>query len=98
MTKLHDGDHNFKIGSGIKLKSGKDLAIIATGETVQRAFKACELLKKIDINCTLLSMHTIKPFDEEIFLHAFLKNARIFSLSDLKNDTTTTSGFARELN
>ena len=30
MTKLHDGDHNFKIGSGIKLKSGKDLAIIAT--------------------------------------------------------------------
>ena len=50
MTKLHDGGHNFKIGNGIKLKSGNDLAIIATGETVQRALKACEFLEKINIS------------------------------------------------
>ena len=82
MTKLHDDDHNFKIGSGIKLKSGKDLAIIATGETVQRAFKACELLKKIDINCTLISMHTIKPFDEEIFLNSISKVKAVITVEE----------------
>ena len=82
MTKLHDGDHNFTIGSGIKLKSGKDLAIIATGETVQRAFKACELLKKIDINCTLISMHTIKPFDEEIFLNSISKVKAVITVEE----------------
>ena len=82
MTKLHDDDHNFKIGSGIKLKSGKDLAIIATGETVQRAFKACELLKKIDINCTLISMHTIKPFDEEIFLNSVSKVKAVITIEE----------------
>ena len=70
MLKLHEGEHNFKIGNGIKIKSGSDLAIIATGETVQRALKASELLEKLNINCTLISMHTIKPFDEEIFLNS----------------------------
>ena len=82
MTKLHDDDHNFKIGSGIKLKSGKDLAIIATGETVQRAFEACELLKKININCTLISMHTIKPFDEEIFLNSISKVKAVITVEE----------------
>ena len=82
MKKLHDGDHNFKIGSGIKLKSGKDLAIIATGETVQRAFEACELLKKININCTLISMHTIKPFDEEIFLNSISRVKAVISVEE----------------
>ena len=70
MVKLHEGEHNFKIGNGIKLKSGSDLAIIATGETVQRALNASELLEKLNIKSTVISMHTIKPFDEEIFLNS----------------------------
>ena len=70
MLKLHEGEHNFKIGNGIKIKSGSDLAIIATGETVQRALNASELLEKLNIKSTVISMHTIKPFDEEIFLNS----------------------------
>ena len=82
MTKLHDGSHNFKIGNGIKLKSGNDLAIIATGETVQRALKACEFLEKININCTLISMHTIKPFDEELFLNSISKVKAVITIEE----------------
>lgn len=82
MTKLHDGGHNFKIGNGIKLKSGNDLAIIATGETVQRALKACEFLEKNNINCTLISMHTIKPFDEELFLNSISKVKAVITIEE----------------
>ena len=82
MTKLHDDGHKFIIGNGIKLKSGNDLAIIATGETVQRALKACELLKKININCTLISMHTIKPFDEEVFLNSVSKVKAVITIEE----------------
>ena len=84
MVKLHEGEHNFKIGNGIKIKSGSDLAIIATGETVQRALNACEFLEKININCTLISMHTIKPFDEEIFLNS-ISDSFTPSLDEIKN-------------
>ena len=82
MTKLHDDGHKFIIGNGIKLKSGNDLAIIATGETVQRALKACELLEKININCTLISMHTIKPFDEEVFLNSLSKVKAVITIEE----------------
>ena len=82
MLKLHDGEHNFKIGNGIKIKSGSDLAIIATGETVQRALKASELLEKLNINCTLISMHTIKPFDEEIFLNSISKVKAVITIEE----------------
>ena len=82
MTKLHDDGHKFIIGNGIKLKSGNDLAIIATGETVQRALKACELLKKININCNLISMHTIKPFDEEVFLNSVSKVKAVITIEE----------------
>ena len=82
MVKLHEGEHNFKIGNGIKIKSGSDLAIIATGETVQRALKASELLEKLNINCTLISMHTIKPFDEEIFLNSISKVKAVITIEE----------------
>ena len=82
MLKLHEGEHNFKIGNGIKIKSGSDLAIIATGETVQRALKASELLEKLNINCTLISMHTIKPFDEEIFLNSISNVKAVITIEE----------------
>ena len=82
MVKLHEGEHNFKIGNGIKIKSGSDLAIIATGETVQRALKASELLEKLNINCTLISMHTIKPFDEELFLNSISKVKAVITIEE----------------
>ena len=82
MVKLHEGEHNFKIGNGIKIKSGSDLAIFATGETVQRALKASELLEKLNINCTLISMHTIKPFDEEIFLNSISKVKAVITVEE----------------
>ena len=82
MVKLHEGEHNFKIGNGIKIKSGSDLAIIATGETVQRALNASELLEKLNIKSTVISMHTIKPFDEEIFLNSVSKVKAVITIEE----------------
>ena len=75
MLKIHNGNQSFKIGKGIKVKEGKDLVFIATGETVQRAYQAIEILEKDNFKCTLVSMHTIKPFDEDLFLQS-IKNTK----------------------
>ncbi len=82
MMNLHNSNQNFKIGHGIKLKSGNDLLIVSTGETVKRAFKACEILKKLNINCTLISMHTIKPFDEDILLSSLTKVKGVITIEE----------------
>ena len=75
MLKIHNENQSFKIGKGIKVKEGKDLVFIATGETVQRAYQAIEILEKDNFKCTLISMHTIKPFDEDLFLQS-IKNTK----------------------
>jgi transketolase len=41
-----------------------DVAFIATGETVARALLAAESLEAEGITCSVLSMHSIRPFDE----------------------------------
>ena len=47
------------------LKDGKDVAIIANGDTVRLALEAAEVLAGKGISARVLDMHTIKPLDVE---------------------------------
>jgi transketolase len=61
----------FALGRARTLREGRDLAFIATGETVIHALLAAELLKrKSGVDCRVLSVHTIKPFDTATVLAA----------------------------
>ena len=82
MLKIHSDNRSFKIGKGIRVKEGKDLVFIATGETVQRAYQAIEILEKDNFKCTLLSMHTIKPFDEDLFLQSIKNTKGIITIEE----------------
>ncbi|MEJ5963727.1 transketolase family protein [Pedobacter immunditicola] len=64
MPLLPNLDFHFEFGKGRVVKTGKDLAIIATGEAVYPALKAAEKLwDEYQIAVEVLSMHTIKPLD-----------------------------------
>jgi len=56
----------FRFGKGRVVRKGADLAFIATGEAVWPALQAGELLAREGIEATVVSMHTIKPLDEEL--------------------------------
>lgn len=62
---IYDENEEFTIGEAKKLKSGKDIAIIANGDTVYLALEAAKQLEEQGISVTLLDMHTIKPLDRE---------------------------------
>lgn len=70
MVHLHAADTKFEIGKAITLTSGSDVTFIASGETVAPAAMAAQLLAEEGISCRVLSMHTIKPLDEEALLEA----------------------------
>ncbi len=53
------------IGKAQRLTDGADLAIIATGRTVQEALRAGRALKQKGIGSSVYNFHTIKPLDEE---------------------------------
>lgn len=58
-----DNSDGFVFGKGRIIADGKDVAIIANGETVYPAVQAAEWLKEQGIEATVVSMHTIKPLD-----------------------------------
>lgn len=60
---IYDEDTEFVIGKANLLKDGKDVAIIANGDTVCLALQAAEALEAEGITARVLDMHTIKPLD-----------------------------------
>ena len=60
---IYDENTEFVIGKANLLKDGKDVAIIANGDTVCLALQAAEALEAEGITARVLDMHTIKPLD-----------------------------------
>ena len=64
---LYDGkEEDIKIGKGITICTGNDVAIIACGVLVHEAIVAAESLRAEGINATVVDMHTIKPLDNDL--------------------------------
>ncbi|WP_321373179.1 transketolase C-terminal domain-containing protein [uncultured Draconibacterium sp.] len=66
---------DFEFGKAKVLSEGKDIALIATGETVYHALKAAEKLAEEGIEATVVDLVSVKPFDEETVLNA-IKNTK----------------------
>ena len=70
MAHLHRPDTVFEIGKAITLTEGQDVTFVATGEPVSRALMAAQQLEQAGLSCRVISMHTVKPLDEETLLRA----------------------------
>lgn len=60
---IYDDSAEFEIGKAHLVREGKDVAIIANGDTVRLAIDAAKELESKGISVKVLDMHTIKPLD-----------------------------------
>jgi transketolase len=82
MLDISNENKDFKIGKAKFVTKGEDVLLIASGETVQRAYLAAKLLSEKNIHATVISMHTIKPFDAKTFLTESKKSKVIISIEE----------------
>ena len=82
MLKIHNDEDAFKIGKGVKIREGKDILFVTTGETAQRVFLASEILQKKNIHSLHINMHTLKPFDHDLLLESLSKVKAIISVEE----------------
>ena len=61
------------------INKGKDVAIIATGKMVQKAYLAN---KKYNLNVTIINATFIKPIDEELLLKIIKEKYNIITIED----------------
>ena len=79
---LYEEDAVFEIGKAVQLKDGKDVAIIANGDTVCIALKAARELAAKGISARVLDMHTIKPLDTEAVQDCIENIGKIITVED----------------
>jgi transketolase len=79
---VHPAGSSFTIGKAARVREGKDLTIIACGETVSIALAAAQQLESEGASCQVLSMHTIKPLDEEAILSAAKETGAIITVEE----------------
>ena len=77
-----DNNDVFEFGKGRVITEGNDLAIIACGETVYPALQAAHLLRKEGIECTVVSMHTIKPLDTALLSELATKCSAMITVEE----------------
>jgi len=53
----------FTFGKALTVREGEDITLIACGGILEEALLAAEVLSKDNIDCRVLSMHTLKPLD-----------------------------------
>lgn len=79
---IYDEEAEFTIGKAVKLKEGKDIAIIANGDTVSIAVKATKELEEKGISVKLYDMHTIKPLDQDAVMECVNETRKIITVED----------------
>ena len=85
MPNLHAPGTNFEIGKAIQLTPKSDhydVALIATGETVAPTYLASQALAEKGITCSVLSLHSIRPFDEEAVLHSAVNSKVVITVEE----------------
>ena len=63
-------DHAFAFGESQELRAGNDVALIACGVMLDRAFKAADLLAADGIEARVINMASVKPIDEAAIIRA----------------------------
>ena len=79
---IYDENATFTIGKANLLKEGKDVAIIANGDTVRLALEAAEVLAAKGYTARVLDMHTIKPLDVDAVNACIADIGKIITVED----------------
>ena len=81
--QVNSNSSDFKIGKGRIIQEGSDLTFIATGEAVLPCVEAAKLLEKEhNISCKIISIHTIKPLDNELLLATAANGTPIITVEE----------------
>jgi 1-deoxy-D-xylulose-5-phosphate synthase len=82
MTDWRKPFKEITIGTGRKVKSGNDIAILSIGTIGNEALLACNELQDAGIDAALYDMRFVKPIDETMLHEVFGKFAHVITVED----------------
>jgi transketolase len=79
---VHAGTISFEIGKAIPVMEGNDITLIATGSMVHISAQAAGILASTGVQARVLSMHTLRPLDEEAIRSAACETGAIMTIEE----------------
>ena len=79
---VHDGPIAFELGKAIRLRDGRHATLITTGGMLKTATLAADRLEAAGISVRVVSMHTLKPLDEQEVLAAARETGACFTIEE----------------
>ena len=72
-----EASYEVPIGKGVVRKKGNDVTVVAVSYLVKHAMAAAVELSKEGIDCEVIDLRTIKPFDKTLLLNSVKKTGRL---------------------
>ena len=79
---LYPEPPRFALGQAITARQGWDVTLISTGGMLQEALQAAQQMEADGVSVRVLSMHTLKPLDEEAVLSAARETSAIVTAEE----------------
>jgi transketolase len=79
---VHSSSPAFELGKAITVRVGSDVTLISTGGMLYDAVQAADALGELGIKTRVISMHTVKPLDEDVVLAAARETRAVFTLEE----------------
>lgn len=73
-------NYDFKLGKAEVMRDGSDVSIVTTGGMVYYSLQAAEVLAAEGIDAEVISVHTIKPFDEAAIIKSAKKTGAVLTV------------------
>ncbi|SJZ99314.1 transketolase [Pilibacter termitis] len=82
VRKVYQQDSEFELGKGVVLRTGEDVALIASGQLVSQTLDVAEKLATEGIQATVIDMFTVKPIDKELILKTAQEIGKIVTIEN----------------
>lgn len=79
---VHEDVPDFEIGRALPVRFGDDMTLIATGGMLPVAVTAADVLRQEGLSVGVLSLHTLKPLDDEAIIAAARRTRVIVTLEE----------------
>ncbi|XP_020630845.1 2-oxoisovalerate dehydrogenase subunit beta, mitochondrial-like [Orbicella faveolata] len=88
------GDYEIPLSEAEILEEGSDVTLVGWGTQIHVLRDVCKMAKdQLGVNCELIDLRTILPWDEETVIKSVLKTGRLL----IAHEAPLTGGFAAEI-
>ena len=79
---IRNSDREVVLGKGYIVEEGQDITIACVGKMVATALKVKEILKTENLDCEVLNLRFVKPFDHDLILNSLSKTKALVIIDE----------------